>query len=731
MFRAATFLHALRCGAATHTDAPTIALFLLAAAAAPLRAQDALSRVGPHTEVKSIEFRFKGKHTLAEADLQKKIALTAQGGMVGIRRFFGFLPFVPPVGVHPFDPLELQRDVVRLRNHYRQSGFLKAGVSYDVRYNAKSDLVRLAYVIDEGPPLLVHSLRFLGDSGDLRFPPKIDREWEGFVRHEQRKARRFGKDEQRELTDSTTRWLRDRGYPFASAEARGMADTATNRADVTMLVRPGLRARIREITVTGNRGVPARHITRQLPVKPGDWYNLGDLERGRQQLVQLDLVRLALFDVPRQSARDSTVVVHLDVTENRPRLVRGEAGLASGGGISGEVDWTHRSFMGGLRTFSVTATAQTGALSFETPAQQLYRLAVTLFQPYVGDRRLSLAGGPFIEYRNDLRDRSHAVGFESSLAYAAGPLRSISLGYSISHRQILDYGFGANLDPIEYLPILGLADSNAAGQLGTVRNRSTIALQGSYGRLDQFANPRKGYVLRPRIEVTTPGGFNTAEYLLLDVGGTAFLPLSSRVGFTVRVGAGRIYPFGRSLSQIGQESPFVSLLRLGDVPFTAGGTRDVRGWGSELVGPKLPEVSIETQDGATDTIAQRYAPVGGLARLLGSAEVQLPVPGMGEAWQSFLFFDSGRIWTPDNRFALNAGDLDQDKFFASVGAGIGYETVVGAIQVAVGYKLNPSALDVRSPSGVLDALETRQPLGSVPTENGRRWHLHFSIGSSF
>jgi outer membrane protein insertion porin family len=703
----------------------------MAAAASPLRAQDALSLVGPRTEVKSIEFRLGGKETFTQKDLRRIIALTARGSMVGIRRFFGFLPFVSPVGVHPFDPLELQRDVVRLRNHYQRSGFLKVEVKYDVRYDAKSDLVKVAYVIDEGPPLLVRSLRFVGDSGGLNLPREMAWEWTKFERQQQRKVKRFGKHERQELADTTTRWLRDRGYPFAAADLRAAVDTAADRADVTVLGRPGLRARIREITVSGNRGIPARHLTRQLTVKPGDWYNAGELEKGRQQLVQLDLVRLALLDVPRESADDSSVVVHLDVTENPPRVVRGEAGLASGGGISGEVEWTHRSFMGGLRTFTVAASAQTGALSFETPAQQLYRVAVTIFQPYVGNRRLSVAGGPFVEYRDDLRDRSRAVGFESSLAYAAGPLRSISLGYSISHRRILDYGFGENLDPIEYLPLLGLADSNAAGRLGTARNRSAISLQGSYGRLDQFANPRRGFVLRPRVEVTVPGGFNTSEYLLLDFGGTAFLPLTSRIGFTLRMGAGRIFPFGRSLRQVGEESPFVSLLRLGDVPFTAGGTRDVRGWGSQLVGPKLPEVSVESQDGVTQTVAQRYAPVGGLARLLGSAEVQLPLPGFSDAWQTFLFFDTGRIWTPDHRFALNAGELDQDDYFASVGAGIGYETVVGAIQFAVGYKLNPSALDLRSPQGVLEALAAGRPLSSVPTESGRRLHLHFSIGSSF
>lgn len=719
------------CGVATPIDRAVIALALLTATAPALRAQDALSLVGPRTEVKSIEFRFVGRHTFDEKDLRRKIAHTERGSLVGLRRFFAFLPFVSPVGVHPFDPLELQRDVVRLRNYYQQSGFLKADLSYDVRYEAKSDLVKVAYVIKEGPPILVRSLRFVGDSSGLNFPPKVDRDWAKFVRREQRKANRYGRDQQRELADTTARWLRDHGYPFALAEPVAAVDTAAERADVTVRVRPGVRARIREIAVTGNHGVPARHLTRELPVKPGDWYDAGELEKGRKQLVQLELVRLALFDVPRRSADDSSVVVQLNVTENPPRLVRGEAGIASGGGISGEVEWTHRAFLGGMRTFTAAASAQTGALSFETPPQQLYRLSLTLLQPYVGDRRLSAALGPFVEYRDDLRDRSRAVGLDASLVYAAGPLRSVTLGYSLAHRRILDYGFGEDLDPIEYLPLLGLAAPDAAGRLGTLRNRSAISLQGSYGRLDQFANPRRGYVLRPRIEITTPGGFNTSEYLLLDLGGTAFLPLTSRIGFTLRLGAGRIYPFGRSVRTVGEESPFVSLLRLGDVLFTAGGTRDVRGWGSQLVGPKLPAVRLGSQGGQTQTIAERYAPVGGLARLLGSAEVQLPLPGFSDAWQSFLFFDTGRIWTPDSRFALKAGDLDQDDYFASVGAGIGYETVVGAIQLAVGYKLNPSPLDVRSPQGVLEALEQGRPLSSVPTESRRRLHLHFSIGSTF
>jgi outer membrane protein assembly factor BamA len=184
------------------------------------------------------------------------------------------------------------------------------------------------------------------------------------------------------------------------------------------------------------------------------------------------------------------------------------------------------------------------------------------------------------------------------------------------------------------------------------------------------------------------------------------------------------------------ESPFISMLRLRDVAFTAGGTRDVRGWGSQLAGPKLPEVRVLTQEddagtAVTDTIAERFAPIGGLARLTGSVEAQLPMPLMGPKWQSFVFLDGGRVWTPDTRFALNAGEVDQDDFFASTGLGVGYETIVGSVQLALGYKLNPSAFDERAPQAVLDALVAGQSIETVPPESRRRWHLHFSIGATF
>ena len=713
-----------------HTDRVVPAALALLLGAAPLAAQDALTRITPKTQVRSVEFHFLDKSSLDEDLLRQKIALSGQGSMVGLRRMFSWIPFVPPVGAHPFDPTEMGRDVVRLRRYYQRSGFPKADVDYDATYRAKSDVVNVTYRIAEGPPLLADTLTFSGKDDSLVVPDSLGRDWRRFVRTEQDHLGRAGEDERRALADSTVRWFRAHGYPFATAATIARVDSAANRASLKVAVTPGQRVRIRRIDVTGNRTVPEREVVRQLSVRPGDWYDARALEQDRQQIAQMDIVRLASVDVPHDSANDTSVVVLLHLAESPEHLIKGEAGYISNGGLTSQAAWSDRSWLGGLRTFTVAATAQTGLAALENPSQQLYRLNFTAFQPYVGDRRLSAAGGPFVEYRNDLRDRSWAVGFEGSLVWAPAPLRSVSLGYAISHRRVFDYGLGADLPPEQYLPLLGLATPAAAGTLEKSRNQSAITLEGTYGRLDRIANPRKGYVIRPRVSTTLPG-FNTNDYVLLDIGATGYLPLSKRLGFTVRAGAGRLYPRGGSTDKVGAESPFVSLLRLQDVAFTAGGTRDVRGWGSLLLGPKLPQIQLEQQGDSTVVVANRYTPVGGLARLLASVEFHFPMPLLSEQFQPYLFYDGGRVWSPDSRFKLNSGAIDEDKYYHAVGIGIGYETVVGAIQVALGYKLNPSPLDLRSAQDVADALRSGTPIESFPTSSSRRFHLHFSIGATF
>ena len=108
----------------------------------PAAAQnDALIGIGPGTEVRKIELDFQGEHRLTEAELRSQMALTERPSMIFLHKVLGWFPLIGPVGAHPFAPLELQRDVVRLRDLYHRNGYLDAQVTYDVAYDAQPDLV--------------------------------------------------------------------------------------------------------------------------------------------------------------------------------------------------------------------------------------------------------------------------------------------------------------------------------------------------------------------------------------------------------------------------------------------------------------------------------------------------------------------------------------------------------------------------------------------------------------
>lgn len=170
------------------------------------------------------------------------------------------------------------------------------------------------------------------------------------------------------------------------------------------------------------------------------------------------------------------------------------------------------------------------------------------------------------------------------------------------------------------------------------------------------------------------------------------------------------------------------MLQLREVLFTAGGGSDVRGWGEQQLGPKFPDARLVSTEPDTVLSAERYVPLGGLARISASAELRLPFPGAGPRHSTFVFLDAGKIWNADSRFGAGG---PESRLFASAGTGLEVGTPVGPVRLSVGYKLNPSAFDLRDPQAVLDAIVRGDPVTSVPAGGVRRWHLHLVVGRAF
>jgi outer membrane protein insertion porin family len=688
-------------------------------------AQASLFLVNAETEVRAVGFRFVDHETFPPSQLTDLLTYTDPGGWAGVRRFISFLPLLSPPTPILFVPLELQRDLARLRSFYSSAGFPRAELSYDVRFDQGRNIVRITFVIREGEPLRRGSLEVSAPDGsnlDARLPEELRREWQVFQAGlRPREGERVGELERLVFRDGVATWLRNRGWVFPQVSTDVSIDAGGAVADVRLVVDPGQRVRIDSIAVQGNQRLSAPLVRRSIPLRPGDWFSASGLASGREHLFALDLVRFAGTDPSSNLPSDSTVVVVVRIEEGRPRLITAEGGYATESGVTAALSWAHRDFLGGARTLTVSTTGQTGILGLANGGVARYGGAVSLKQPFLFDSRSTGIVRPYVNYRDDLLDRSLEVGTELTAVYQPTRSQSLSLRYGISQRHVFTYRGGGSAD-IDLLTRLAVLDS-----LDTRVRTSALTATWLGERLNDARDPSSGYVVRASLEVAGPGSISTVEYGRLEVSAVSLWEVSRGTSLVAKVGFGRLFPFGKSEPGAG-ESVLREFLPLRNAVFTAGGSYDVRGWGEGMLGPKVPDYVGDLSAPETLT-ASRYVPFGGLARSQATLELRLPIPFFRRPRGLVGFLDSGRVWYPDPRF--NLGTSDSHRFFYSVGGGLRLGTPVGPVGVLVGYKLNPSVLDVRDPNEVTRALVEGRSILTVPTKDIMRFHLHITLGRDF
>lgn len=712
----------------------------------------AQTRVDDLTEVRKI--RFEGVHVFAERGLREVLKTRDRGLGYGVRAALGRLPFVPGPPAQPFNPLELQKDVVRMRDRYKKAGYFWTTIRYEVERDDRRNLIDIRFVVDEGQPFLLAGVDVtaLDSTTSLPVRPEDQASWQRIVKSLNASRRRpLEIDDALAGRDRVVEWWKNRGYPFVSVTTRTERDSVRLEGTIHHFVAPGPAYRFGEVEVEGNRILSTATVRRNVAIDPGQPYSARALNEARQNLRQLDVLRLVDVTTPAPAPADSATAksgtaaaptppgseprlpVRVEVTEAERRVVSGDLGYVSDGGVSAESRWRYRNFLGGGRSLTFTGLAQTGWLTLVENPDERYRLAVSLEQPSVFNRRLSTVLSPFIEHRDDVHDRSTQVGLNTTLVYRVRALQSLSLDYHIANRHIYEYRYAdvASGD-VDLLTLLRLASQGFLDSLGSTLRTSTFTLSGSAGALDDLANPRRGGVVRPALQVTAPTSISSTAYYRIDATANGFIPLSRTVVLTSRLSFGRLFPYGKSLPGPADD-PGVKFLQLNDVTFTAGGTGDVRGWSNRLLGPKVPDVRFRTApDSSLVPFVEGYVPLSGFERLAFSLELRVSLPGMGKGLGAHLFTDGGRVRTPDSRYGDRDGVTAEDTrmLFAS-GAGLDLKTPVGPVRLSVGYKLNPTLSDLVDAVDVLPALESGAPLEGLPQHRSRRWSWHLSIGSNY
>ncbi len=729
-------------------------------------AQQDLLGVNHATVIRSVDFthvdadRYPSLFTSKE--LEDQIATRAPGWRTRLRHRLG----LSDLWDYRLNPIELQRDVVRLRTTYHDAGYLHAFIDYaGSRLDSVANAVDIQFNIRQGPPVIIQDVGFFAAEGYLASHLDGDTRtrWIAFRdRTSFKRGDRFTYFEAVRIEDQVLNWLKDEGYAFAELYSVIEVDSLYNTADISFVVDPGLRGVFSSISIEGAHRVNDKVVRRALPFTEGDAFAMRRLIDAQRALFGLGLFHVAQVELPPQP-RDSTVDVQITLRQARLRHLAAETGYHQRSGLTAEGIWSHRNFLGSARTLTVAAEIQSGLLASSglgTQASRLLRASVALTQPYIGTPRLSVVVEPFIQFERDpllydviggLGLNRREYGINSTLLYGLLEVRATSLRYSFSRATQFS---GAR---------------ESAGNVRDAYGKSALTLSGTLGWTDDFLRPRRGVVIRPLLEQA--GQFERwlgvkqlgLEYVKAQVDMAGYIPITRAVNVSIRLGTGRLWPTGpRTIELYDQEgiltpfdAQFVAPLenRFDAARFYVGGAEDVRGWSAGLVGPKTNRTEyLRDEQGqivilgdAPATQFEQFEPVGGLARVVAGAEVRFRIVGK---WHGAAFVDAGQVsargpancvdllYTDTARSevaSVQCGVSDDGRwrwnnFKVGAGAGLRYDTPIGFLRLDLAAKLNPDALDLQTPRNAFLSLQDHV---DVQRSNLHRYNIHFSIGQAF
>jgi len=737
---------------------------LVVAVAAPAAAQEdvPLFRVNENTTVSDVGFRFRSTQTFSADELAAQIATEGPTFLDKVYRALPLLSTAP----HPFAPLELQRDVVRLRQFYQQNGFLHPEISYAGTVLDTSDnVIDVVFSIEEGPPLIIQDVTFLGpDSTSYagrQFTGEIRESWNDFRDSRSfRLGERYTQVNRTRIESGVLEGLKNRGFAFARTGSTVDIDSVANTADLRYFIDAGPRARIDSIQVVGNESVSRSVVLRELPFQEGDWFSAEELAAGQRELFGLQLFRVALAQVPEGQPRDSTVTVRYQVREARLRYLTAEGGYSRALGLTGQGTWTHRNFLGGARELSLSLVANTGygarVGTDRVAPERLFRATASVRQPYLFTTKLSAVASVFAEIESnpqlDPSDRfldtnAGEIGLSTTGIYEIFPYRTASLSYELARSLQFRLNTARAAASPDSTPA---APASASVRERDAFNKSILTASATLGRADDYVSPSRGVLVRPFVQA----GLNVplqsgTEYLKAGGRLTGYQPLTDRISVAGRLRGGRVWPYGRSRRVL--EAPLGAGVsadafsryenRFDPVYYYAGGASDVRGWSERLAGPKTARRIIFERGTPSADTSYVYEAVGGRAKVSLSAEARMPFPGLGENWGTAAFLDAGQVWHGERPLAAEqARAAAPDQFALSnfrYGAGLGlrYRTPVGFLRLDLAYKLNPDFEDLRDPKAVYQYDRCRAAGSggcSMPEASfWRRLRLHLSIGQSF
>ncbi len=518
----------------------------------------------------------------------------------------------------------LGKDVRRIRDHYREEGFLNVLVHPpEVILDDASGEAAVVVNVAEGVRTLVGGITFDGVTS------VSDEELREVIKSREGMPYRpdwVSRDKERIL-----RLVGSRGYPECRVKEKVRFSDRREEVEVEFAVDEGPHTLIGKMVVVGNRKTVERVILREFPLRPGDPYSIAGLTEGKRNLYGLGFFRRVSLESPATVEGGGVRDVVIRVRERPTGRFRVAAGFNSEDGPGGFVEIAELNLFGRGSGLSLRVSG--------SAVRQRYDLFYREPRPF--GYRINSEVNLFNEFREE-------TGYDVTS-------RGVSVGVKKEFGRHLIVNPRYRFEFVEYGNVELNVPVEEEEDLESINISSAIV----FFRLDfrdDPVEPRVGSNYLFGVELATPllGGdtafnkytFETSWYLPL--GEKTVLALGFRGGFSQTFTGFHELPLSER--------------------FYLGGSRGVRGYKKDTVGPK-------DVDGN---------PIGGDTYALGIAEFRFPLGK--KRWRGVAFFDMGNVWAD-----LEGIDPTEVKY--SAGVGLRYKTPVGPLRLDYGHKMNPDEGD--------------------------------------
>lgn len=648
---------------------------------------------------------------------------------------------------------ELKRDVLRIQVFYWKRGYRDTQVDTIVTPRGKNK-VSVLFSVVEGAPTIISSLEV------VQLAPKVLS-----ARDIKKRVVISKKAPLNQLRlDSTHVFLEqklwDRGYADALVDTATTVNDSTKTANVKITIDPRRKATVSEIIVEGENRVTERTIKKSLSFRNGDVFKRSELLRSQRNLYESNLFKRAAVEVPPQE--DSAKIVVITVQEAPPRDARVSAGFNTVDFFQVEGRFSHYNFTGGARQLHVQATVGnlfaralngkgifsdvTGLVREGDMARYLaptYLASIELRQPWFGSSKNELALSTFSHRRS-------APGIYVDRGYGASATftRELTLRTPAS----LNYRFevtAVDAGDVYFCVNYGVCDLPTLSALRNYQKMSPLTLTASMDRSDDPLSPRKGTRARIDAEHASALTFSNFRYNRASGDGSLYYPVRKRATLAGHLRLGWVKALN---STIGSTGATIGVGTDSDVlhprkRFYAGGSRSVRGYGENQLGPRVltidPDILLQKDSSCTSADITQCSPevsglrdrdfeprpLGGNLVLEASTEFRFPI------WEELfgaVFIDAGYVAQTINK------ELPKSRAAVTPGFGVRYRSPVGPIRIDLG--INPVSTE-KLPVVTEEIINGERKLVTVgerrtyaPSGRGgilSRLTLHLSIGEAY